>query len=331
MQHKESSNRARQISHILLQGVAEPIRVLLEGQEGSKIFVRRLGPQEIDLGETLIFVPGKDELVLTERVEGIGISQTPEVGRRDDLLTWLRLLPDGREGSTVYGRTLRHAEVDTGDAIQLRPGDTLTIRPGALELDIEVIDEQVGVSFDDGYRTITNTVWTWLSIGEDRSEEDVRFLLAAARRLDTCHRMISSVRDNLRELENAEDAIPQRNLIYEIVGMVEMAIVAMNRALNMTSALGAHLNLSVPLPSLIVEKLPAIREIRNAYEHIEDRARGFVRGKPHSDALSIFNFERLFGEHVVVYGRNELNLQSEATELLISARHYLKVAASELS
>lgn len=326
-----SSGKAQPVSHIFLQGETEPIRVLPEGQDGSRIFVRRLGTKETDSGETFTFIPGEQELVLTQRVEAIGISLTPEAGRRDDLLTSLRIVPDGRDGSTVYGRTLRYGEHDTGEAVHLRPGDTFSLRPDALMLELEAIDEQMAVSFDDGYKTLTNTVWTWLAIGADRSEENARFLLAAARRLDACYRMISIVRVKLRELENTEDAIPQRNLVYEIVGLVEMAVIAMNRALNMASELGAHLNLSVPLPTLIAEKLPALKEIRNAYEHIEDRARGLVRGKPHPDALSIFNFERLFKEQIVVYGSNELNLQVEATDLLISARHHLKLAAKELS
>lgn len=331
MKQKERSSKAQQVSHIFLQGETEPIRVVPEGEDGSKIFVRRLGTNETDSGETFTFIPGEQELVLTQRVEAIGLSVTPKVGRRDDLLTWLRIVSDGREGSTVYGRTLRYGEHDTGEAVHLRPGDVFSLRPDALMLELEAIDEQMAVSFDDGYKTITNTVWTWLAIGADRSEEDARFLLAAARRLDACYRMISLVRLKLRELENIRDAIPQRNLVYEIVGLVEMAVIAMNRALSMASQLGAHLTLSVPLPTPIAAKLPALKKIRDAYEHIEDRARGLVHGKPHPDALSIFNLERLFREQVVVYGSNELNLQGEATDLLVSARHYLKVAANELS
>lgn len=326
MENKEATNKVKQVSHIYLQGEGEPVgvRVVLEGREGPKVFVRRLGTGEADTGETVPFIPGEEELILTERIEGVGINLTPEVGRKDDLLTWLRLVPDGREGSTVYGRTLRRGEIDTGEAVNLRPGDTLTIRPGALVLALEAIDEQMGVSFEDGYKTITNTIWTWLTLFGDKPEEDVRFLIATARRLDASHRMLRLIRANLSELGKTEAAIPKRNLIYEVIGIVEMAVVTMNRALDMTSQLGAQLGVSTPLPVRIAGKLPVLREIRNAYEHIEDRARGLVRGKPHPDALSIFNFERLFKEHVVAYGSSELNLESEATDLLVDARHYLR-------
>lgn len=326
METKESNDKVKQVSHVYLQGEGDPVqvRVVPEGREGSKVFVRRLGTCEADTGETVPFIPAEEELILTERIEGVGISLTPEVGRKDDLLTWLRLVPDGREGSTVYGRTLRRGEIDTGEAINLRPGDTLTIRPGALVLELDAIDEQMGVSFDDGYRTITNTIWTWITLFGGTPEEHMRFLIATARRLDACHRMLRLIRANLSELGNTEAAIPRRNLIYEVIGIVEMAVVTMNRALDMTSQLGAQLGVSTPPPARIVGKLPALKEIRNAYEHIEDRARGLVRGKPHPDALSIFNFERLFKERVVAYGNNELNLESEATDLLADARHYIK-------
>ena len=119
METEGSNDKVKQVSHIYLQGDSNPVRVVPEGREGSKIFVRRLGTSEADIGETVSFIPGEEELILTERIEGVGISLTPEVGRKDDLLTWLRLVPDGREGSTVYGRTLRRGEIDTGEPVNL--------------------------------------------------------------------------------------------------------------------------------------------------------------------------------------------------------------------
>lgn len=333
MENKESVEKVVQLSHVYLQNEPEPIRVLLEEREGSTIFVRRLRSGETDSGETINFIPSEENVVLTQEITGIGISLTPDVGRRDDLLTWLRLVPDGREGSTVYGRTLCYGEVDNGESIQLRPGDTFALRPGALVLELEAIDEQVAVVFDDGYKSITNTLWTWLSVGvrSVTAEEAMRFLLAAGRRLDESHRMLRLVKSKMADLENTVDGIPQRNLIYEIIGTVEMAVVAMNRALNMTSQLETHFSISTPLPASIFGKLDAIVALRNAYEHIEDRALGLVRGRAHPDALSIFNFERFFKERVIVYGPYELNLETEAAELLVDARQYLKKVVSELT
>jgi hypothetical protein len=56
---------------------------------------------------------------------------TEEVGRQDDILTCGRVVPDGRDGSKVYGRTLLPDEPDTGLAPQLRPGDKLVLQAGS--------------------------------------------------------------------------------------------------------------------------------------------------------------------------------------------------------
>lgn len=330
----EKSSRV-EISHIFMEGETEPVRVLEEGREGSTIFVRRLYQEEVDTGETIKFIPAKEKLVLTKAVPAIGLFTTPEVGRKDDLLFWVRILPDGRDGSTVYGRTLHPAESDDGQAVQLRPGDCFTFRKGSLSLAIETIDNAVAVPFEDGYAPITNTLWTWLffcsSIGVNIPEDSFRFLLATGRRLDASYRMLRLVRAELNELQTLEDGILVRNLIYEIIGTIEMAIVALNRALQMARLLKKHFKLSTAFPVSVSGKLDVIRNIRNAYEHIEDRALGLVNGKPHPDALSAFDLERLFLERTLTYGNNEIHIDNEATQLLIDTRDYLKMAASELA
>ncbi len=326
-----------EVSHIFVEGETEPVRVREEEREGSTIFVRRLGQGEIDTGETIKFIPEEEKLVLTQAVPAIGLFMTPEVGRKDDLLTWVRIVPDGRDGSTVYGRTLHHGEPDTGQAVQLRPGDSLTLRAGAVSFSLDGIDDAVAVAFDDGYTPITNTLWTWLSfclsIGANIPEDSFRFLLAAGRRLDESHRMLMLVRTKLNELQMLEDAIPQRNLIYEIVGMVEMAIIAMNRALYMASQLRQRFQLSTCFPVSVTGKLNAIKAIRDAYEHIDERALGLagIKPKPHADALSVFDFKRLFQDRTITYGSHDLDLDNEVTQLLIDTRQYLKMAASELA
>src|SRR5215216_4585546 len=88
-----------EISHIFVKGETQPMRVVLEGREGSKVFVRRLNPSEVDKGETVKFIPGKEEIVVTQSIDAIGLHFTPGVGRTDDMLASFRLVPDGREGS----------------------------------------------------------------------------------------------------------------------------------------------------------------------------------------------------------------------------------------
>jgi hypothetical protein len=125
--------------------------------------------------------------------------------------------------------------------------------------------------------------------------------------------------------------IRARDLIYEIIGAVELTFVSMYRAVYMASQLQEHFAVSAPFPTSVAEKLTKLKDIRDAYEHVEDRALGLVRGKPHPDALSLFEFERLFRDRVVVYAGHTLDLDAEATQIFVQVRDYLKVAAGELS
>jgi hypothetical protein len=256
---------------------------------------------------------------------------TPEVGRKDDVLIKLRIGSAGREGTRVYGRTLRAGESDSGQAVYLRPGDDFSIRPGDLHLDLDDIDNQLSIPFDDGYASITNTLWTWFHIGGPYPDDAIRFLLAAGRRLDESHRLLGLVRASLNALGSVEHGIPLRNLTFEVIGTVEMAVVAIHRALTMTIQLTENFAISLPVPQFIDARIAAVRAIRDAYEHIDERARGLVRNKKNPDALSGFNFLRLLNEKVVTYGQMELDLDKEATQLLIEARRYLKRATVEIT
>lgn len=309
----------------------QPVRIVEEGREGSTLFVRRLGEQEVDTGEGVEFDPEQERLVVTTPVYCASW-----VVDTNDVLTWVRVVPDGRDGSTVYGRALLFDEPDTGLAPQLRPGDNFIFRPGKLVFSIDSVDTSVAVKFEDGYATIANTVWTWLSLYPTLfqkivSEEVSRFLLSAARRLDASYEAFSLIRSKLKELDGVEYGIRQRHLIFEIMGLVEIAIVAINRALQMALQIHNHYSVNVPFPDSVRDKLPALKEMRNAYEHIEDRALGRVKNKPHIDALSVFNYERLFVEGIATYSSYELDIHNETTLLLIDTRQYLKEATLELA
>ncbi|MDB9512144.1 hypothetical protein PN499_13205 [Kamptonema animale CS-326] len=324
-----------EISHIKLDNGQE-IRVVEEAREGSTLFVRPLGEKEVDKGETVKFDPEEEQLVLTEPVYGASLHTTGEAGCKQDILTWVRVVPDGRDGSTVYGRTLRSDEPDTGLAPQRRPGDNFAFRENSLVFSVDSVDISAATKFEDGYASIANTVWTWLSLYPTLTRKVLpdqvpRFLLSVARRLDASHEAFSLLHSKLKELETVEYGIRQRNLIFEIMGLVEMAIVAMNRALQMALQLHRDYSITTCFPESVNNKLHALRQMRNAYEHIEDRALGLVRGVPHIDALSIFNYERLFKEGIATYGQYELDIHNEAIQLLIDTRQYLKEATSELA
>jgi hypothetical protein len=326
-----------EISHVKLDNGQE-IRVVEEGREGSTVFVRPLGEKEIDRGETVTFDPEEEHLVPTIPVYCAPLHTTGEVGCKEDLLTGVRVVPDGRNGSTVYGRTLRSDEPDTGLAPQLRPGDNFAFRAGSLVLSVDNVDISAATKFEDGYSSIANTVYTWLSLYPNLNSKIIRkevsyLLLSVARRLDARPEVFSLLHSKLKERETVEYGIRQRNLIFEIRGLVEIAIVAMNRAFQMADRLGNRFSLSTPFPTSVKDKLVAIKNMRDAYEHIDNRAFGLVgqKSKPHPDALSVFNFERLFQEGIATYGSYGLDIYNEAIQLLVDTRQYLKDATSELA
>ena len=326
-----------EISHVKLDNGQE-LRVVEEGREGSTVFVRPLGEKESNRCETVTFDSEEEHLVPTRPVYCATLHTTGEVGCKEDILTSVRVVPDGRNGSTVYGRTLRSDEPDTGLAPQLRPGDNFAFRAGSLVLSVDNVDISAATKFEDGYSSIANTVYTWLSLYPNLNskiipQEVTYLLLSVARRLDASHEGFSLLHSKLKELETVEYGIRQRNLNFEIRGLVEIAIVAMNRAFQMADQLGNHFSLSTPFPTSVKDKLVAIKNMRDAYEHIDNRAFGLAgqKSKPHPDALSVFNFERLFQEGIATYGSYELDIYNEAIQLLIDTRQYLKDATSELA
>jgi hypothetical protein len=96
----------------------------------------------------------------------------------------------------------------------------------------------------------------------------------------------------------------------------------------MAAEVGRLTRAPVTIPAPFVEIRRALIEIRNAYEHIDDRARGRIRERPHPDALSIFDWTALFQEGVIRYGAHQLSLD-QCFELLSEARAFLKQVAGE--
>jgi chemotaxis regulatin CheY-phosphate phosphatase CheZ len=83
---------------------------------------------------------------------------------------------------------------------------------------------------------------------------------------------------------------------------------------------------SASLPDSIARLSTSVAAIRNAYEHIEDRALGTVFGKPDPVALTIFDHGALLREDTIVYGEHRLTL-NELRTLISDTRQFLKDAA----
>ena len=115
-----------------------------------------------------------------------------------------------------------------------------------------------------------------------------------------------------------------RRHVFNVLGSVELAVISLGRGVSMILDLPGEFGIECELPTSLRSAQPALNAIRNAYEHIEDRALGTIHGTPSEDALTIFDYERLLRDDVITYGTHTLDLSDEVPQLLADAREALK-------
>jgi hypothetical protein len=106
----------------------------------------------------------------------LGVSLTPEVGANDALVA-VRVVPAGRDGTKVFGRTLVDGEPDSGAPVSFLPyaGEELHFPPGSVRFLLRDVDN-LSPRGPDGYAPISNTLWTWLTVGAPPNPALFRFL-----------------------------------------------------------------------------------------------------------------------------------------------------------
>lgn len=239
-----------------------------------------------------------------------------------------RLVPDGREGNVVYGRTLRRGEEDTGEGIHVGPGEEFAIRPGGLVIDSREIDEYHNPIGVGGYRPITNTVWTWHRFAKEQLGVFL-FFFALARRTDVAHALwVSAIQ--ARDEARKEAGIPHRHAHFYAFSAAEVAIIALGRCYRMVGVLVEKYRPGMDLPDSVTKTQEAVLEMRNAFEHIDERAEGRVGGgKFDADALSIFNQPDFAQASILRYKNYELNFESDVIAALIDCRELIMDAIGE--
>ena len=237
----------------------------------------------------------------------------------DELLFYSRLVPDGREGNKVFARSLRPGEEDTGESVNIRAGEQLIIRPGDLRIDSDEIDALSPKGYG-GYAPVANTVWTWYRI----VGEEVGFFVyfyALARRLDAAHAAWELA---IRERDNArsEGAIGQRIGFFRALSEAEVAVIALHRAINMLLQFNDVFPLGLEIPDSLRKLEPIVKAMRDAFEHIDERAQGKInqRGKMDAEALTIFDQPDFIGSSILHYRGNDLDFYEDVLAALLSCR-----------
>ena len=244
----------------------------------------------------------------------------------DEPLLTARLVPDGRDGNTVYARSLRPGEEDTGEGVHLDAGDRLVIRAVGLSFSTDDIDAQSEDGLG-GYAPVSNTVWTWYRI----VGEQVGYILlffSLARRLDSAHALWAST---IEELERAreEGGIPRRARTFKALSTAEMTLFALHRGITMIDSLIVNYDIEIEVPDSVEGIRDAVHEMRNAFEqHIDDRAQGRLgrSAQTHPDALSIFDQPEFFPSAILSYKEYSLNFEEDMLAALLDSRDLIMAA-----
>lgn len=245
-----------------------------------------------------------------------------------DFLFGFRVVPIKREGNIVYARTLRRGEEDTGEAVHLEPGDQLVFPAGEIVVDSRDIDEYYNPKGLGGYRPVANTVWTWHRVAKEQLGFFL-FFFSLARRTDAAHALWASAiqaRDKARQ----DEGISQRQGHFKALAAAKMAIVALGRCYRMVCGLIEKYCPELQVPDSVTKTLEAVQEMRNAFEHIDERAEGKVgRGKSHLDALTIFNQPDFVESSILRYKSYELDFETDVIAALVDCRELIMEAIDE--
>ena len=255
-----------------------------------------------------------------EPITYISINLGPDAGV-DDAVVGVRVVPEGRNGNEVYGRTLHIDESDTGEGIILVAGEKLVFPPGSVKVTLKDVDRYVDPEVD-GYASVANTVWTWLQIPPSPCHAYFLYMLAASRRLDRAHALCVGV---LQELGHRPDEpfIKTRVRIFGALGNAESMCIALNRAIVMAGDASARFSVKTAVPSEVQAVKDAVLAIRNAFEHIDERAFGGARRETPEEAMSIFNQADLVASGTLRYAGHALSLRTQVIPALLAARKFI--------
>ena len=242
-----------------------------------------------------------------------------------EFLTSGRIVPVRREGNKVFVRTLRQGEEDTGEVVNIRAGDRVIFEPGALAIDSREIDSQSTKGLG-GYAPVANTVWTWYRIVGEEVGFFV-FFFALARRVDAAHALWALAIQE-RERAKEEGAIPRRTGLLNALAAAEVAIIALHRGFTMVYTLTDRFSLDLEVPQGVRKTQEAVCEMRNAFEHIDERAEGRIGRSKEFDpeALTIFDQPEFINSSVLSYKGYSLNFEEGVLSALLECREFIMSA-----
>ena len=180
----------------------------------------------------------------------------------------------------------------------------------------------------DGYAPVTNTVWSWLAIPPLVQDQTfVNYLLAASRRLDTAYTHCANALRVLTDPPN-DVGFRAREARFNALGDAESMCVALSRAVRMIARAPETISTPIVVPEDVSAIEDALLAIRDAFEHIDERALGKARKENSTDALSVFDQSDFFTAGVLRYAEHSLDVRREAVPALVAGRRFIIEAAT---
>ena len=229
-----------------------------------------------------------------------------------------RVVPVRREGNKVFVRTLRYGEEDTGESVKIREGDRIVMEAGAMQINSEEIDSW-SPKGPGGYAPVANTVWTWYKIAPTQLGFFL-FFFSLARRLDVTHALwAQTIQES--QVENEEGLIHKRIGFLNALATAEMTIIALHRVITMVKTLTTGYCPDLAVPESVQRIEVTVHEMRNAFEHIDERAEGKVgRSVNIRDALSIFDQPDFISATTLRYKGYSLDFNKDVITALLDCR-----------
>ena len=248
----------------------------------------------------------------------LGLNLGPTVGE-DDAIVRVRVVPVKREGRIIYGRTLNFEEPDNDEHIAVDRGDTLIFPLGSINVNITDVDRYSDRG-PDGYAPVANTVWSWLIIPPITQPREIyHYLIAAARRLDIAHMHCVGALDGLRASSGQSSFLKQRIGMFEALGHAESMSIALSRAFRMIQ----NAKTKVAVPTEVNAIADRAHKIRDAFEHIDERAEGKAHHEGPADAMTVFDQSDFFQSGVLRYAGHSLDIAIEVVPAMVAARKFI--------
>ena len=236
------------------------------------------------------------------------------LGPDDELLLLGRLVPAGSDENRVFARSLRPGEEDTGEAVHVPAGQRLMIRAGDLSFNSDEIDARTPQG-RGGYAPVADTLWTWYRLVGAKDQSLLMMVLAAARRLDATHAFWSATMAALDESASLA-GIERRSTLFRALAMAEVTVISLSRSVQTLYRLEERFDLGLQIPEEIDSLRATLQRMRNALEHIDERAMGEARDGTAESAMSIF-FQPHFVDHGVLTYAGEGMLFTEGVPVAL--------------